>query len=117
MFSGLTIDKPINPNNKIIKSHGGAVDITEYPSALLRWMVAQPEQARLLKEYEASTELKSKVDVRHPEETPLTQSKFAELFQSLFSVINETGNPFLEESSDLLVLSLKILQTLALQKC
>ena len=70
-------------------------------------MVAGPELARLVKEYEASSELKSKVDVRHHEETPSAQSKFVEQVQSLTSVISETGNPFLEESSDLLVLDTK----------
>ena len=103
----MSIDQAHEQNNGIIKSHGGAVGITEDPSALLRWMVAGPELGRLVKEYEASSELKSKVDVRHHEETPSAQSKFAEQVQSLISVISETGNPLLEESSDLLVLDTK----------
>jgi len=39
-------------NNKLVKGSGGAVGLTENPKAFKRWMVAGPEQARLLIEFE-----------------------------------------------------------------
>ena len=36
-----------------MKGSGGAVGLTENPSAFRKWMVTGPEQARLLKEFEA----------------------------------------------------------------
>ena len=38
---------------QIVKGSGGAVGLTENPTAFRRWMVAGPEQARLLEEFEA----------------------------------------------------------------
>jgi len=39
-------------NNELVKGSGGAVGLTENPSAFRKWMMAGPEQAKLLKEFE-----------------------------------------------------------------
>ena len=54
VFSEMAIDQWHEQNNAIIKGTGGAVGLTENPSALQRWMVAGPELARLLPEFEQS---------------------------------------------------------------
>ena len=51
-FSAMPIDQAHEQNNEVVKSSGGAVGLTENPSAFRRWMVSGPEQARLLKEVE-----------------------------------------------------------------
>ena len=51
-FSAMPIDQAHEQNNEIVKSAGGAVGLTENPSAFRKWMVSGPEQARLLKEFE-----------------------------------------------------------------
>ena len=52
LFSATLIDQAHEQNNEVVKSSGGAIGLTENPSALRKWMVSGPEQARLLKEFE-----------------------------------------------------------------
>ena len=47
-FSCIPLDQAHEQNNKLVKDSGGAVGLTENPSAFRRWMIAGPEQARLL---------------------------------------------------------------------
>ena len=42
-FSGLAFDHAHEQNNALVKSDGGAIGITEKPSAFFRWMTAGPE--------------------------------------------------------------------------
>ena len=51
-FSALAIDQAHEHNNAVIKGDGGAIGLTEDPSALRRWMVAGPEVSRLVAGYE-----------------------------------------------------------------
>ena len=39
-------------NNECVNGSGGTVGLRENPSAFRKWMLACPEQARLLKEFE-----------------------------------------------------------------
>ncbi|VDI01473.1 Hypothetical predicted protein [Mytilus galloprovincialis] len=48
--------KPTNKNNAYVKADGGAVGLTENPGVLHRWMVAGPEMASLVNEFENVTE-------------------------------------------------------------
>lgn len=50
-FSAMALDQAHEQNNAIIKADGGAIGVTEDPSALRRWMVAGPEVSRLLSVY------------------------------------------------------------------
>ncbi|KAG0723721.1 hypothetical protein GWK47_042072 [Chionoecetes opilio] len=50
-FSTIPIDQAHEQNNELVKGEGGAVGLTENPVAFRRWMVAGPEQARLLAEF------------------------------------------------------------------
>ena len=51
-FSSLPIDQAHERNNELVKGSGGAVGLTESPLAFRKWMIAGPEQSRLLKEFE-----------------------------------------------------------------
>ena len=44
-FSSMPIDQAHEQSNEHVKGSGGAVGLTENPSAFRRWMVAGPEQA------------------------------------------------------------------------
>ena len=46
-FSAIPLDQAHEQNNELIKGDGGIIGITENPGALLRWMVARPELARM----------------------------------------------------------------------
>ena len=51
-ISAIPIDHAHEQNNRLVKGTGGAVGLTENPSAFKKWMIAGPEKARLLTEFE-----------------------------------------------------------------
>ena len=53
-FSCIADDNAHEQNNKLIRDDGGAIGILNSPKALMRWMVAEPEVARMLSEYNES---------------------------------------------------------------
>ena len=73
-------------------------------------MVCGPEIARLVNEFRTSEELMKKQqstdgpDQRHHEQMVGIQTTFQKQVRSLCNTIEEMGNPFLEDSQDLLVL-------------
>lgn len=104
--SGMAIDQGHEQNNAMVKGSGGAVGLTENPSAFRRWMVAGPELARITIDFETAFTAQDD-DTGHHEQTPAVQTAFAKQVMSLVSTIEDMGNPFLEESADLLVLDTK----------
>ena len=47
----MSLDESHEHNNACVKDVGGAVGLTEKPTALLRWMVSGPEMARIVGEF------------------------------------------------------------------
>ncbi|CAE1256528.1 unnamed protein product [Acanthosepion pharaonis] len=71
-------------------------------------MVAGPEISKFVADYEAvSGSKEAKKGSHHHEQSPTAQKAFFEKVQRLTSVIEEMGNPFSEESTDLLSLDTK----------
>ena len=106
--SALAVDQAHEHNNAVIKGDGGAINLTEDPSALRTWMVAGPEVSRLVAGYEAMSGMNDATySSRHHEQTLSAQKSFFEKVKSLSAVMQEMGNPFQEESADLLVLDTK----------
>ncbi len=104
-FSAIAIDQAHEQNNASVKGDGGAVGLTENPAALRRWMVSGPEMARLILEFQTTAEMRTKTtELKHHEETKNVQLAFARDVKALTSVIKEMGNPFCDDSKDLLVL-------------
>jgi len=103
-FSAIAIDQAHEQNNACVKGDGGAVGLTENPAALRRWMVSGPEMARVIGEFEASAEKRHVPDSRHHEQTKHVQTAFARDVKSLTDTISEMGNPFCENTVDLLTL-------------
>lgn len=98
-FSSMPIDQAHEQNNELVKGSGGTVGLTDNPSAFRKWMIAGPEQARLLKEFE-----KKFMSNVHHEEGFCTQKTFHEQAKNLVQAISEMGNPFLDATPELLVL-------------
>ncbi len=74
--------------------------------------MACPEVARLVAEFEEDQEhggpgAKRNIECIHHEQQPGVQSAFLKDVQPLTLVLQDMGNPFLEESNDLLVLDTK----------
>ena len=102
-FSAIAIDQAHEQANAVINADGGAISVTEDPSALRRWMVAGPEVSQLVAQYEIASEAKETVvHTNHHEQTAKVQQVFLERVDKLFQVFTDMGNPFKEESRDLL---------------
>ena len=97
-FSAMPIDQCHEQNNEMVKGSGGAVGLTENPSAFRKWMTAGPEQARLLKEFEREFMREASSKQLHHEEGFWMQKSFKE------QAHNEMGNPFLHDNAELVVL-------------
>ena len=95
----------------MVKGDGGAVGLTENPSALRRWMISGPEIARIVNEFEVGVQMgkgnDKKSSTKHHEEARSTQLSFFKDTRSLVAVLEEMGNPFLEESEELYKLDTK----------
>ena len=57
-YSAMSIDLAHEQANAVIKGDGGAIGLTDDPSALRRWMVAGPEASHLVSQYEAASKAK-----------------------------------------------------------
>jgi hypothetical protein len=117
-FSAMAIDQAHEQNNKIVKGDGGAIGLMQNPRALLRWMVAGPEIARAIDSFQTvcSDNNTGKHQVRHHEHTPSAQVSFASKVRALVQVIKDLGNPFMEDSGDLLVLDTRDIPDQAVAK-
>lgn len=71
-------------------------------------MVAGPKVSHLVAAYEAMSGAKDgTINTKHHEQTLIAQRSFFENVEALFTVLKEMGNPFQEESADLMVLDTK----------
>ena len=103
-FSSMPIDQAHKQNNESVKGAGGAVGLTENSSAFQKWMLAGPEQARLLQEFEKESLSEETKRHLHHEESFATQRTFKQQALSLINTIKELGNPFLNDTQELLTL-------------
>ena len=104
-FSSMPIDQVHEQNNKIVKGSGGAIGLTDNPVAFRRWMVAGPEQARLLSEFEGQfMEEDSPDGFEHHEQNLSSQELFKKHVSNLFTTMSSMGNPFMDDCPELLAL-------------
>ena len=95
LFSSIPIDQAHEQNNACIKGDGGAVGLTENPRALNRWMVAGPEVAKALEEFQQEYEMWGRSsDTRHHDQTLSVQSSFIKDISALVEVFEELGKSF-----------------------
>ena len=110
-FSALAHDQIHEQQNTIVKGDGGTIGITENEGALCRWMVAGPEIARILNEFEDQFQRRKQIDARHHEQLPSIQKSFASDLNNTISTFTKLGNPFSEDSKDLCVLDTKVIMS------
>ena len=87
-FSAIPIDQAHENNNCTVKGVGGAIGLTENPSAFRKWMLSGAEQARILREFEDSFPDESKVRCHH-EEGLSTQQTFRKQVAELSKTISD----------------------------
>lgn len=94
----MALDQAHKQENAIVKGEGGAVGLTGNPSALKRWMIAGPEIARMVKEFETSaTPSEATENLKHHEQVHSQQLSFRDDLQSVIRSFEDLGNPFMEE--------------------
>jgi len=99
-FSAIGLDQAHEQLNARVKGTGGAVGLTESPEALLRWMIAGPEVARVVSEFEQVSGIGSDSDVScHHEQTKGQQSLFLKQVSTLVATLQEMGNPFADDGN------------------
>ncbi|KAK3889182.1 hypothetical protein Pcinc_006754 [Petrolisthes cinctipes] len=107
-FSAMPFDQAHEQENKIVKSSGGIVGLTENPVALRRWVLSGPEISRLLKqfeeEYHPDDDPESLEEFHHHEQDPATQKTFQRQVTNLSETIRRICNPFLDDFPDLISL-------------
>ena len=107
-FSAIPFDQAREQENKIVKGAGGAVGLTENPTAFRRWMLSGPEMARLLKEFEeeylGEDDKEDLTNLQHHEQGHSTQKKFQQHVVSLSETMKQMGNPFLDDFEELVTL-------------
>ena len=108
-FSAIPHDQVHEQLNAMVKGDGGAIGVTENEAALTRWMVAGPETARLLNEYDDKQSVNKKHTERHHEQIPSVQKTFLSQVKSVTDVMEELGNPFADTSTDLYTLHTKLI--------
>jgi len=111
-LSKVSFDESHEQNNACVKDDGGAVGLTECPTALLRWMVSGPEMARVVGEFQDGlnrTDVSSHVRHGHHEDNPGTQMTFLKHVRALVTAITEIGNPFCDTGKDLLVRDTRVI--------
>ncbi|KAG0723835.1 hypothetical protein GWK47_005388 [Chionoecetes opilio] len=104
----MAIDQCHEQNNAVVKGSDGAIGLTGNPGALRRWMVAGPEIARITAEFEEQATRghggAHDTGHLHHDQKPGVQAAFMKDVRALIAVFEEMGNPFLENTQDLLVL-------------
>ena len=70
-FSAFALNQAYKQANATIKADGGAIGLTEDPSALRRWMVAGPEVSRLVSLYDIEAQTNETSEHSVHKQTPL----------------------------------------------
>ena len=116
-FCAIAIDQCHEQNNAMVKGSGEAIGLTGNPGALRRWMVAGPEIARIITEFEEQARRPQNKEKdsgdRHQDQHPGVQAAFQKEVKTLVTVLEEMGNPFLEESQDLLIIDTRVMMDAA----
>ena len=94
LFSAIALDQAHEQVNACIKDDGEAVGLTDDPNALQPWMIAVVQWDNT----------KEPLTSKHHEKNESWQKLFVKDVRSLTSSIEELGNPFEEDSKELLTL-------------
>ena len=110
-FSALAHAQVHKQLNAMVKGDGGAIGIIDNELALRRWMVGGPELARIICEYQESSNMNTGKSEKHHEQIPNTQKAFLTQMRDVVLVVEELGNPFLDMTADLYTLDTKVVMS------
>ena len=106
MISTMAMDQAHEQMNNLIKGDGGVIGITDNPSALIQWITAGPEIARINVDLENPPPAEGS---HHHDQEPSLQAQFASHVKAMHMVtaFEESENPFNEDIQDLVTLDSK----------
>ena len=107
IFSTMALDQAHEQMNDQIKVDGDVIGITDNPSALIKWITDGPEIARIINEFEVSFGIRLSKSTKHHDQSPSVQAKFAKHVKAMVAKFQELGNPFTEDSKDLVRMDTK----------
>ena len=74
---------------------------------ITEWSVAGPEVAWLIAEFEAGMISSKRFILKHHDQSPSVQDRFAADTKALVVAFQEAGNPFDEDSDEIIILDTK----------
>ena len=108
-FSAIAIDQGHEQNNKIVKGDGGLIGITDQNINIQRWLIAAPEIAKFIQNYEEQHGMCKSQKSIHQENNVSFQTKFEKDVDSMVAVLEELGSPFEDDGDDLVCLGSKLI--------
>ena len=102
-FSLMAKDQAHEQSNKILQTKGGAAGRYENHEALMLFMLAGPDCARMVGEFEAIHD-PPPYSTGHHEEGRSLQATFRKNISSFVNVVGQLGNPFVATSLELVAL-------------
>ena len=109
-FSSIALDQSHEQMNKEIKGDGGSIGLFENRDSLNKWMVAGPQLAQVVKDFENNF-LEEGVEVNHHEQGSKRQKEFLKHVSSLVDTYTTMGNPFIDTGPDLYTIDSKVVAT------
>ena len=102
-FSLMAKDQAHEQSNKILQTKGGAPGLYENHEALMLFMLAWPDCARMVEEFEAINDPPPSSTGHHDERRSLRVT-FRKDISSFVKVVGQVGNPFVATSLELVAL-------------
>eukprot|EP00745_Piridium_sociabile_P034704 TRINITY_DN5991_c0_g1_i13.p1 TRINITY_DN5991_c0_g1~~TRINITY_DN5991_c0_g1_i13.p1 ORF type:complete len:843 (-),score=177.10 TRINITY_DN5991_c0_g1_i13:511-3039(-) len=112
-FSSLPIDHAHEQANKRVKGVGGMIGLTENPDMLERWIMTGPEISHVVEEFTHVNDNDDDEESPHHEEGHASQHRFQRHAKDLTDVLLSKGNPFEEDSEDLVTLDNNVCESVA----
>ena len=100
-FSSVGIDQAHEQNNKFVKIDGGATDLLNDNAAFLKWTVAGPEIAEMVRSFRCNDDEDTEIP-HHHKDTDAFEKQFLEDVKFLCDIVRELGNLFTDTEGELL---------------
>ena len=105
-FSLIGFDHNHEQENKELQMHGGTLNLSD-ECVFTEWSVAGPEVTRVIAEFEAGMTSSKDPIPKHHDQSPSVQNRFVADTKALIAAFQEMGNPFIEDSDEIIVLDTK----------
>ena len=102
-FSIIGFDQKPEQQNKELKMHGATLKLSDV-CVFAEWALARPEIARVITEFEAGMLTRKNDVLKHHDLSPSVQQRFFVHTKELVIALQETGNPFDEESHEVVII-------------